>query len=231
MSIEPRPADAYESRFMRPNGALLHRERMVQQFHWIMLVQALVALAFSIGLLGGAVFGGVPAVAVVLSFLATAALALVWVLFSVLRVHVTTREVLIKLGPLGPRFAVEHITKCAVVPRPVGRYGGGKIRILPDGTREHSYMMATKPSELVSLEARDDRGKTHRVLLSSCEPAKLVEAIERARAQAGAQVGVGAPGVRVDGSAEVASAAGAGDEPEAARREAEPQPAPRATKS
>ncbi len=178
---------------MHTSGALLHRERMVQQYHWLSLIFVGLGLAASAVSVGAAALHGAPLFLALPPLLFAAIFAALWALFSVLRVHVSTREVLIQLGPLGPRFALENIESARVVPRPSGRYSAGKIRINLDGTREHSYMMSTRSSELVEIVARDAKGRVHKVLLSSPDPARLVQVIENARAQQ-----VSTPGVRVE---------------------------------
>lgn len=201
--MEPKPPDAYEVRYMPTDGALIHRERMVQQYHWVFLVMAAVPLVVGLGMLVASALSAMPA-AIAAAPLGLAALfAALWATFSVLRVHVSSREVLVQLGPLGPRLALANIESSRVIGREPGRYSAGKYRILPDGTREHWFMMSTEVSELVEIVAREEKGTRHRVVLSSHDPSRLVRTIEEARAKL-------AGGVRVDASD--ASAPNSGEE-------------------
>lgn len=173
---------------MASDGAVLHREKSVQQYHWLMSSFAAVfALVAIVGLLLGIV-GVLPWVAagpIVASAAPFAALmALVWVLFSVVRVQVTRDVLSIQVGPFGPKIALDSIVSCAVVAKPEGRYRGGGVRVRLDGTKLYEFMLHGSAPTLVKIEFREGT-KTHTVLLSSDDPAALASAINAARERTG----------------------------------------------
>jgi hypothetical protein len=204
-----RPADAYEREVLRSGDPLLYRERSVQKYHWVLLAQVLVGLAFSAVLAVSSASGPMPWFVPALSLLWPGIMGALWLTLSVLRVHLTTKELLVKLGPLGPRVPLEKIVHVKVVPIPWGKYRGGGVRREADGVWTQSFMMNKDRPNMV--EVLFDRGDENvRVHLTSEDPEGLVRRIEQARA---ARLAEG--GTRI-----AASATGSADAEAEAEREA-----------
>src|SRR2546425_10307209 len=124
--------DDYEAKYMKGEGAILHREKTVWKLHWILLFAPVLLVAVSVlgfaGLVNDHGRPMSPAVAALMIPFGLLLLGL-WAMFISLRVHVTTREVLIQFGVFGPRIPLERIDSVAVRDYPVLALGGGIKRV------------------------------------------------------------------------------------------------------
>jgi hypothetical protein len=191
VSAEPSSSrDPFETEYMVPEGTLLKREKSIQKYHWIMGGMAIVPLLASLAGIVLAGMGVVPWATALIPLIPAALFGLMWALFSVLRVHVTTEKLVVQLGPRGLHVPLGEIESARVVPRPRGRYSGGKVRMNLDGTKLYSFMMNPAP-DLVVVEF-ERNGKRHTIELTSPDPHDLVRTILRAKA------GVARPTARVE---------------------------------
>jgi hypothetical protein len=108
-------------------------------------------------------------------------LVLLWLLFSVLRVSVTRREVHVQYGLFGPRVPVEAIERCEAVDYDWKKYGGWGIRYGRDGSTV--YNMLGDQGRAVKL-VYTKGGESKSLLLSSRDPERLAMAVNQARAAA-----------------------------------------------
>lgn len=170
-------ADEFESKHMPTSGRLLRREKQVQRYHWVFLVLAAV---FAIGT-GMALASPMPLAPALATLLPTIVMLFLWVTLSVLRVHLTEQELLVRLGPFGPRIPLDQIETCRTVRRAPGVYRGGGVKLGADGMWTYTYMMSRDHEELVDIVFRDGE-KRKRLVMTSEDPAALVRDIEEARA-------------------------------------------------
>jgi hypothetical protein len=184
--------DAFEQQYMEHPG-LLHREKSIQKYHWISAGLAGAFLLAAVIVTVSAAFSPVPLGVAALSFLPGILMGVLWAMFSVLRVHVTTEKLVVQLGPRGLHIPLGDIESARVVPRQKGRYHGGKVRLGADGKWEYFYMM-TNADELVEVHFRR-KGKGARLQLTSPDPHALVRTILRAKTGA-------SPAVRVEDAVE-----------------------------
>lgn len=123
----------------------------------------------------------------VLPLASVAVLLLAWLLFSVLRITVSEREVFVQYGLFGPRIPVADITRCEAVAYDWDQYGGWGIRYGRDGSR--AYNMLGDRGRAVRIAYK--KGKNEQVvLLSSRDPGRLAASIEEARAAVAAKMPV-----------------------------------------
>lgn len=186
-----RDADPYESKHMSGGGEILHREKMVGGRGWraallgvpvgttvavslpaVLAQPSAVSIGFTIG---GALLASVP-----------------YLLFSVLRVTVSTETVHVQFGLWGPKIPIASVLDCEAVAYDWKDYGGFGIKRSRDGA--WIYNMIGDQARAVRIRWMD--GGEERVhLVSAKDPDALVAAIREARARAG--LAEGAPRVRV----------------------------------
>lgn len=183
------PEDAYEKQYMKGDDAVLHRDKLVWKYHYLLSLPLLLSLLASVAAFAGLGSKPAPLSAAFVSLIPTVILGLVWVLFSVLRVHVTKKELVIQLGPFGPRIPIRAIRDVKVTGYDLAKFGGWGIRRSFDGT--WAYSMAGQSKEVVEV-AYEESGELKRVVMSASDPPALAAAIQRAR---------GAGGVRIAGAA------------------------------
>ncbi|MBI5535387.1 MAG: hypothetical protein HY898_21845 [Deltaproteobacteria bacterium] len=187
---EEKPApgiDGYESKYMAGGGAPVHREKMIWKLHWILLVWVPFLWVLAGMILAGMGSKPAPAAMALLPLAMSALFALLWAMFAVLRVHVTEREVHIQYGLFGPHIPVDAIDSCEVVGYEFSKFGGWGIRRAMDGTWAYSLM---GDSDKVVEIRWTEGGKTKKVVVSSRDPARLVEQIRAVRAKASLSTGV-----------------------------------------
>ncbi|MCA9648569.1 MAG: hypothetical protein H6712_23995 [Myxococcales bacterium] len=161
--------DAFEREYMRGEGAVLYRDKMVagrKTNAVLALVTALLAFkAISTGALGSLVVG--------LPLLAAA-----WVLLGVLRVTVSERTVDVKLGLLGPTIPMEGIESAMAIDYRFGGIGGWGVRRGPEGWM---YGILGDSRRAVKIRWRDERGRTRVTYVGTRTAEALAAAIDRGR--------------------------------------------------
>jgi hypothetical protein len=182
MSDEPSPTDAYEARYMEGGAALARAKKRMPGWFF-----ALLGLAGLSGLLATLVTGAPLLPSLLPALLSITATALVGVLFSHLRVVVTATHLHVQLGLFGPTIALRQITSVRTIPYDWKRFGGWGIRRSLDGAWCYSVPGGT--GQCVEVEWTDDRGRSHKHVVSADNAGEIVAAVERQRA--------GATGVRV----------------------------------
>jgi hypothetical protein len=126
-----------------------------------------------------------------LAFAALVAVPLLWLVFMTLRTAVTGSHVHVQLGFFGPKIDIRAIEKAEVVRGAAARAGGWGIRFGLKGVVTYSVPSLLKNYLQIKYRC-GARLRTVRVM--SSEPARLVGAIEAARARTCAPVGVGTNG-------------------------------------
>jgi hypothetical protein len=161
--------DAYEQRYMHVDEALA-RERVTMAW-W---GHAIFALALV--LVARAAFLEHRAH----DFAGLVAVPLVWLVFMTLRTAVTGSHVHVQLGFFGPKIAIGDIEKAEVVRGNAARVGGWGIRFGLNGVV--TYSVPRLLGDYLQITYR--RGtRLRKVRVMSAEPARLVGAIEVARAR------------------------------------------------
>lgn len=172
--VDPaRPPDLYEQRYMAAEGVVLYRHKHSApwQLHAI-FVASMVAVFASAFAVGG-VAGGAVGVAVGFPMI-----ALVWILFSVLRVSVSERHVNLQYGLFGPKIPIAAIEQAELVQhdwRRVGRWGRRSL------AGEWVYNMPGDGGRAVRIVWRDARGKRRVVHIGSPRADDLLQQIGRAQ--------------------------------------------------
>jgi hypothetical protein len=172
--------DEYEAKYMAGEG-VFYRDKIKVPGKFLLIlalplvIQLLTIVALS--LTGQPIIGvliGMPITAVVL--------AIVTLLFAVLRVTVTRKEVIVQYGLFGPRIPLESIRDARAVEYDWKTYGGWGIRRGLDGS--WAYNMMGDAGRAVRLEWTDARGKKQVTLVASPSPDALARAIQEARVAA-----------------------------------------------
>lgn len=179
--------DEYEAKYMG-GGAILHQSKAKAPlgFHLLMLLPAIVSsLALGLATLDPRAPGWIP-----LMILPSLVVTLpIWLLFSVLRVTVTTSHVHIQYGLFGPKIPLEKITSCEGVAYDWKKYGGFGIRRGADGS--YLYNMMGDQGRAVKIGWTDEKGKSVTTLVSASDPEGFVRAVNKAKS------GAAKPKVRV----------------------------------
>jgi hypothetical protein len=209
--LSTRAPDDYEARYMAGEG-VIYRDKIKAPktfFALLGLPAVIQAIAFAAVMLQ-------PHPAPLASFLAfpvsVAVLTLLAILFAVLRVTVTRREVLIQYGLFGPKIPLESIQSCESVVYDWKMYGGWGIRRGRDGS--WAYNMMGDAGRAVRIAWTDAKGALTTTLVASPNPDVLARAINHARAGA-------RPGVRVAAGASSAQGPRIATPPVASEFEAE----------
>lgn len=176
-----RAPDDYEARYMAGEGVLYRDKIKVPGKFFLLFALPIVVQAIA---LGSAALSDKPMPAgVFLIFPFTVALmALIALLFAVLRITVTRREVIVQYGLFGPRIPIESIQACQAVKYDWKAYGGWGIRRGWDGS--WAYNMVGDAGRAVRLEWTDPKGKKQVTLVASPDPDALARAIDEARGAA-----------------------------------------------
>jgi hypothetical protein len=176
--------DLYERKYMASEGVVLFRDktRASWPMHAIFLVAMTTVTVTSLA--AGTAFGllfGLPT------------LAIVWLLFSVLRVTVSERAVNVQYGLFGPKIPIAAIESSEAVTYDWKRFGGWGIKRSRDGA--WIYNMPGDGGRAVRIVWRDARGRRRTTLIGSRQSTELAAQIERAllgRGQAALPPGQGA---------------------------------------
>ncbi|MCS6898517.1 MAG: hypothetical protein RMJ98_01585 [Myxococcales bacterium] len=175
------PVDSYEARYMANEGKILRREKIVWELHWLLLLPIPLCLVLTGMILAGMGSKPAPLPVALLPAGLVVLFSFLWILFRVLRVHVTEQNVHIQYGILGPQIPVAAITSCRVVDYEFSNYGGWGIRYGLDGS--WAYSLAGDSGRVVQICWKEG-GKEKKVVVSSQDPDALAAAILLAMAGA-----------------------------------------------
>lgn len=187
MAEEPRDVpgarapDDYEAAYMGRDGVLYRDKIKAPKSFFLLLGLPLFIQAITFSAVALQDKPVPPAVWLVLPF-TTGLIALIGLLFSVLRVTVTREEVIIQYGLFGPKIPVRQIQDCKAVQYDWKQYGGFGIRRGLDGS--WAYNMMGDAGRACRIEWLDARGKKQVTLVASPDPEALARAIQRARGAA-----------------------------------------------
>jgi hypothetical protein len=174
--------DDYEAKYMQGSGRMLRREKTVWKLHWLLLLP-MPLLLFVLGtILTGAGSKPAPMIMALLPVALMSLFSVLWLMFRVLRVHVTEQTVHIQYGIFGPQIPVAAITSCRVIDYPLSVYGGWGIRYGLDGS--WAYSLAGDSGRVVEIRWKTEDGKEKKVVVSSLDPDALAASIQAAQAQA-----------------------------------------------
>ena len=167
---EARLPDAYEAKFMAGEGTVLYRDkrRAPWPLHALLGAAALTVVA------GSVVSGELLALAIALPLL-----AMIWVLFSVLRVTVSAGVVAVQYGVFGPQIPVAAIELCEATTYDWKKFGGWGIRRGRAG--EWLYNMPGDGGHAVRIVWRDRNGRRRVTLIGSRHADQLASKIKGAR--------------------------------------------------
>lgn len=224
MAGTERKGDAFEAAEMQDGARVVHRDkRLAKRIAGVLAASGLgtMILSIVIALMNGSSSkpldpSALPFVVGAVALLG-AVLAVMGIVFGVLRTVVTERAVHVKFGLWGPTIPIEAITSCKVVDYDWTKFGGWGIRRAADGT--WAYVPSSGP--VVELMWKDAEG-SHRALVGAQDAISTAMEINRAReAAAGSPVSAK---VRVEADVEAEDPADAdaeASEPEAtAKRKA-----------
>lgn len=173
----PAEPDPYQAKYMASGALYYDKIRAPRAYHLLFLLPVLVVL----GSTAAAAAQGGPREALA-SLISLPIVALLWLLFSALRVSVTRDEVYVQYGLFGPRIKVRDIESAAAVAYDWKKYGGWGIRYGRDGSV--AYNMMGDGGRAVEIAYRKG-GKVKKLLIASPDPERLAGAIHKARALAG----------------------------------------------
>lgn len=167
-----RTPDPYEREYMRGEGMILYRDktRSPWQLHAICGAVAAVMIASAVAV-PGAMIGTAVGLAM---------LAVVWLLFSVLRVTVSEGHVNVQLGLFGPKIPIAAIESAEALDYDWKQFGGWGIRLNSKG--EWMYNLPGDGGKAVRIVWRDRKGRRKVTYVASRESEQLAATIDRARA-------------------------------------------------
>ncbi len=167
---ETRVPDAYEQRFMAGEGTVLYRDKSRAPWPLHVLIGAAALVVIGAGVLSGELLAlaiGLPV------------LAMIWVLFSVLRVTVSAGIVSVQYGLFGPQIPVAAIELAEATTYDWRRFGGWGIR---RSRGERIYNMPGDGGHAVRIVWRDRKGRRCVTLIGSRHADQMASKIRGARA-------------------------------------------------
>lgn len=180
-----RAPDDYEAMYMAGEGVLYRDKIKAPKAYFLLFLLPILVQIIALG--AAALAGGpVPASTFVILPLTSLLVAMIGLLFSVLRITVTAREVIVQYGLFGPKIPISAIGDCRAIKYNWMNYGGWGIRRGRDGS--WAYNMIGDAGRAVCIDWTDANGKAQTTLLASPNPDGLAHAINEARARAGAPV-------------------------------------------
>ncbi len=186
--VDPaRPPDLYEQRYMAAEGTVLYRHKHSAPWQLHAIFASSLIAVFCSAFAAGGVAGG----AVGLAF-GVPMIALVWILFSVLRVSVSEGHVNVQYGLFGPKIPLASIEQAELVQYDWRRIGGWGIKRSLAG--EWFYNMPGDGGRAVRIVWRDARGKRRTINIGSPRADDLMHQIGRARRVLPAGTSPAAPG-------------------------------------
>lgn len=177
MSEQPKPStpaarapDPWEAKYMEDEGGALYHDKFPAPpvYHLLFLVPLLIQIIAVIA-------AHAPLFVPLLTGLP---LVLLWLLFAVLRVSVTAKEVHVQYGLFGPKIPVADVERCEAVDYSFQQYGGWGIRYGRDGSTVYN-MLGDQGRAVKLVYSKGGASKT--VLLSSRDPERLAMAVNQAR--------------------------------------------------
>lgn len=176
-----RAPDGYEEKYMAGQGRVLHREKSVAPWYFHLLFMLVIAVGGAGGLLP--MMSGEPNawIAALITLPVALLLAVMWLLFVVLRVTVTEGEVHIQYGLFGPRIPMWKIKRAETVDYDWKEFGGWGIRrSMKDGA--WIYNMWGDKGRAARITYEDESGADKTVMVGSTHATLLVDAVRRAHA-------------------------------------------------
>jgi hypothetical protein len=170
-NLEGRPPDAYESEYMRGEGMVLYRDKTGSPWQLHAVFGAIVAATIAAAILAP---GGWVGAAIGLPVT-----AIMWLLFSILRVSVSQGHVNVQLGLFGPKIPVAAIESVESLEYDWKEFGGWGIRMNRKG--EWMYNLPGDGGRAVKIVWRDRRGKRKVTYVASRKSEELAATIESAR--------------------------------------------------
>ena len=195
-----RPPDDYEARYMAGEDVIYRDKIKVPKKFFLLFALPILIQAGSFAL-ASSQGKPIPAGALAMVPVTALILSVIVLLFAVLRITVTRREVHIQYGLFGPKIPISKIEDCRAVNYSWLEYGGWGIRRGADGS--WAYNMVGDAGRAVRIEWVDEKGKDQTTLVASPNPEALARAIQEARgvavvpaeepavAGAGARIGAG----------------------------------------
>jgi hypothetical protein len=141
--------DTYEEYFMAGGGRPIHREKMIKKYHWIYLIPMALCFVTSLWVFFRPDPDPATKIMGLLPLAMSAFFALQWIMFAILRVHVSDSEIHIQYGMFGPRINLHSLESCKVVEYQHSNYGGWGIRGMLDGNM--AYIMMDQSNQMVEL--------------------------------------------------------------------------------
>lgn len=166
-----RPPDAYERRYMAGDGTVLFRDKT--RAPWGLLALFGIPL---VGMLGATIATG-ELLGLLLGF---PVLAVVFLLFAVLRVTVSAQAVNVQYGLFGPKIPLAAIEAAEAVSYDWKRFGGWGIKRSLAG--EWIYNMPGDGGRAVRITWRDRKGRRRVTLVGSRSAEEMARQIDRGRA-------------------------------------------------
>lgn len=173
--VDPaRPPDLYEQRYMAAEGTALYRHKHSAPWQLHAVFAASMVAVFASAFAAGGLIGGAVG-----SLVGLPMIALVWILFSVLRVSVFEDHVNIQYGVFGHKIPIASIELAEVVQYDWRRVGGWGVRRSLAG--EWVYNMPGDGGRAVRIVWHDAAGKRRVVHVGSPRADDLLLQIGRAR--------------------------------------------------
>jgi hypothetical protein len=166
-----RPPDPYEREYMGGEGTVLYRDKTGSPWplHAVFGAVAAVMIGTAIAV-PGAWVGAAIALPIT---------AVLWLLFSVLRVTVSQGSVNVQLGLFGPKIPIAAIESVEALAYDWKEWGGWGIRLNRKG--EWMYNLPGDGGRAVKMVWRDRRGRRKVTYVASRESEQLATTIENAR--------------------------------------------------
>ncbi len=159
--------DAYERDYMRGEGTVLYRDKMVAGAKFNLFLATLGALVVG----ASAIEGSMLAALITLPLL-----AMVWVLFGVIRVTVSEEALNIQYGIFGPTIPMRAIESATAIQYTWASFGGYGIRKAPDGWM---YNMMGDGGNAVRIVWRDPKGASKVTYVGTKTAETLAKQIRR----------------------------------------------------
>ena len=194
-----RAPDDYEAKYMS-GDAVIYRDKIKapKLFFGILLLPILIQLIVYAGV--ALQPNPVPLATFVPVLFTVPFLAIIGLLFAVLRVTVTRKEVVVQYGLFGPKIPLAAIKDCEAVDYDWKQYGGWGIRKGRDGS--WAYNMMGDAGRAVRMEWTDEKGRDQVTLVASPNPDALARAIQTAKGGATRKMRVATPPIDAEFAAE-----------------------------
>ena len=169
-----RSEDPYEAHYMPGEGGVLYRDKIVAPKWFLALMSLPLLIIVAVTIFESLKAGAVNALPLIIS---TPIIAMMWLLFSVLRITVSREQLVVQYGLIGPKVDIKDIISADAVDYDWKRFGGWGIRIGIDGS--WAYNMMGDGGQAVRVVYRDGT-RQHTIYVSTRHPAVLADAINQA---------------------------------------------------